>query len=136
MLLRARVVQVVVDDLVAERLPRHRAVLERGDRLTQRVWETLRVRLVGVAFEWRRQLELVLDPVEAGDERREREVRVGVSARDPRFRPQRLAVPDDPEAAGAVVVAPGKWSVPSSRQNLVQLIVGAMKIASSFRAAM
>ena len=34
-LLRARVVQVVVDDVVAERGARHRALLERGDSLTE-----------------------------------------------------------------------------------------------------
>src|SRR5918911_2555666 len=60
-LLRAGVVQVVVDDLVAERGPRDRAGLERRDRLAQRGGEALRVGDVGVALQRRRQLELAPD---------------------------------------------------------------------------
>ena len=65
------------------------AIASRSD-----VREALGVRLVRVALERRRQLELVLDPVEAGrDQRREREVRVDVAARDPRLDPQRRPWP-------------------------------------------
>src|SRR5207247_9852097 len=53
-LLGPRVVAVVVDDVLAERLPRHLAVLEALDRVPQRVREALHVRLVRVAFELRR----------------------------------------------------------------------------------
>src|SRR3990170_908845 len=54
LLLGARVVEVVVDHLVAEGAARHHPALERGDRLPQRVREPLGVRLVGVALErWR-----------------------------------------------------------------------------------
>ena len=109
LLLGARVVEVVVDHLVAERRARHRAALERRDRLAQRVREAVGVGLVGVALERRRQLELLLDPVQAGrDDRREREIGIRVGAGDPRLRPQRRAVPDDPEAAGPVVAPPGE----------------------------
>src|SRR4051794_6559770 len=56
-LLDARVVQVVLDDVVAEYVTRHRAHLERGDRLAQRRRKPLRVRLVGVALERRARVE-------------------------------------------------------------------------------
>src|SRR5436190_24271795 len=76
-LLDACVVQVVVDHVVAQRGAGHGFALERRDRLTERVGEALRVRLVGIPLEWRRQLELVLDPVEAGGEQGwEGEVRI------------------------------------------------------------
>src|SRR5213078_1661950 len=62
-----------------------------------------------VALERRRQLELLLDPVQAGGEQRgEGEVGVDVAARDPRLGPQRLAVADDAKGAGAVVMPPGE----------------------------
>src|SRR5947208_11168877 len=64
-LLRARVVQVVVDDLVAEGGARHRPALEAVDRLAQRRREAFHVGLVRVALERGRQLEPVLDPVES-----------------------------------------------------------------------
>src|SRR3954447_6557078 len=60
----ARVREVVVDDLVAEEPPRDAALLEPLDRLAQRVREPLRVGLVRIALERRRQLELLLDPVQ------------------------------------------------------------------------
>src|SRR3989440_5134479 len=63
LLLGARVVEVMVDDLVAEQRARDRALLEARDRLAQRVRETLRVGDVRVALERRAELELVLDPV-------------------------------------------------------------------------
>ena len=56
-LLGARVVEVVVDHLVAE-APRAIEPLERRDRLAQGVREAVGVGFVGVALERRRQLEL------------------------------------------------------------------------------
>ena len=109
-LLRARVVQVVVDDVVAEGGARHRPLLERRDRLAQRVGEALGVGLVGVALERRRQLELVLDPV-AGRRRAARRRRGTGSTSPPGMRVSVRsagAVADDAEAARAVVVAPGE----------------------------
>ena len=73
-LLGTRVVKVMVDDLVAEGGPRRRSALERLDRLVERRREARGVRFVGVPLERRRQLELVLDAVQAGGEQR-REVR-------------------------------------------------------------
>src|SRR5205814_8078772 len=61
LLLGACVVQIVVDDLVAEQRARNRALLEAHDRLAQRVRKALRVRYVRVALERRPELELVLD---------------------------------------------------------------------------
>src|SRR4029078_6642442 len=72
-LLGARIVDVVVDDLVAERRSRDRPLLERGDPFAHRARKPLCARLVGVPLERRREPELVLDPVEPGrDHRRER----------------------------------------------------------------
>src|SRR5436309_10016330 len=106
-LLGARVVQVVVDDVVAERLAGHPALLEARDGVTQCVGETLHVRLVGVALELGREGQLLLDAAEARrQEGGETEVRVHVRARDPRLGAQVLAVADDAEAARPVVVAP------------------------------
>src|SRR5262245_59890676 len=106
-LLGTRVVEVVVDDLVAERGARHRAMLQRGDRVAHRAREPVRLRLVGVPLERGSEPQLVLDAVEPrGDDRREGEIRVDVAAGDPGLDAQRLAVADDPEAARAVVVAP------------------------------
>src|SRR5205807_8749835 len=59
--------------------------------------------------ERRRQLEPLLDAVEPRrDQRRERQVRVDVTARNPGLDPRRGPVADDAETAGAVVVAPGQ----------------------------
>src|SRR5436309_15353785 len=67
-LLGPAVVEVVVDDLVAEGISRERPFLQRRDRFAQRRGEALRIRLVGVALERGRQLELGLDPVPPGPE--------------------------------------------------------------------
>src|SRR5438046_1782578 len=108
-LLGVTVVQVVVDDLVAERGARDMPLLERGDRLAQRRREALGIRLVGVPLERRRQLELLLDPVQPRRKQRgEREVRVDIAAGDARLDPLGRAVANDPEAARAVVAAPGE----------------------------
>src|SRR5439155_17944932 len=106
-LLGARVVQVMVDHVVAERLARHRPALQQPDGLAQGAREALDVGLVGVAFELRRKFELLLHAMQPGREQcREAQVRVGVSAGDARLGPQVLAVADDAKAARAVVVAP------------------------------
>src|SRR4051794_15666767 len=76
-LLGPRVVQVVVDHVVAERGTRDRSLLETRDRLAQRRREPLDRRLVRIALEGRWRLQLLLDPPEArGDRRREGEIRV------------------------------------------------------------
>src|SRR5689334_24563973 len=59
-LLRPSVVQVVIDDLVAEDLPRGAAALEPVGRVAQRVREALDVGLVRVPLECRPELELIL----------------------------------------------------------------------------
>ena len=49
-----------------------------------------------------------VDPVQpGGDHRAQRQVGVDVGAGQPVLDPQRLAVADDPQRAGAVVAAPG-----------------------------
>src|SRR5205814_9482118 len=63
-LLRPRVIQVVVDDVVAEGRPDDRPRLEGRDCFAQRGRESLDRRLVRVSLERRQQLQLVLDPVE------------------------------------------------------------------------
>src|ERR1700730_1906774 len=89
-LLGARVVQIVIDDLVAKQLARHRPGLETSDRLAQRTREALDIGLVRVAFEGRAELELLFDAVQPGGKQRaEREVRIRVSTRNPRLRAQR-----------------------------------------------
>src|SRR5260221_1905295 len=91
-LLGTRVVQVVVDDLVAEQRACNRAALEPRDRVAQRAREPLDVGLVRVPNERRPELELLLDAVEArGEQRREREIGIRVGAWDARLRTQRLA---------------------------------------------
>src|SRR5919198_1334185 len=107
-LLGTRVVQVVVDDLVAEGLPGERRALERLDRLPDRGGNPRQARIgVGVPLEHRRRLDASVETVQAGrDHRREGEVRIGVCARDARLDPQAVPVPDDAEAARSVVPAP------------------------------
>src|ERR1700730_12953833 len=108
-LLCARVVEVVVDHIVAKSLPRHRPLLQRSDGITQCVRESLHIRFVSIACERGPKLELLLDAVEAGgDQRSDGEVRVHVCSRDARFGAQVLAVTDNPEPARPVVVAPGQ----------------------------
>ena len=53
-LLGARVIQVVVDNVVAQRRTRDRPTLERFDRFPQRRRKPIRIRLVRVALERRR----------------------------------------------------------------------------------
>src|SRR5712691_7650645 len=84
-LLRACVVQVMVDHLVAEQRSRDRPALEPRDRLARRVREALDVGLVCIALERRPELELLLDAVEAGGEQcAEREIRIRVGTRNAR----------------------------------------------------
>src|ERR1043166_8170074 len=63
-LLGARVVEVVVDDLVAEKPARDLATLELPGRVAERVREAGHVRRVGVPLEGRPELEPFLDPVQ------------------------------------------------------------------------
>src|SRR3954469_2559776 len=63
LLLDARVVQVVVDDLVSESGARNGTFFQRRGRLAQRRREALRVGLVRVSLDGGRQLEAALDPV-------------------------------------------------------------------------
>src|SRR5207244_11262194 len=71
--------------------------------------EALHVRLVRIALELWRQLQLLFDAAQTGrEERREAKVGVDVRARDPRLGAQVLAVTHDAKAARAVVVAPRK----------------------------
>src|SRR5579862_490332 len=106
-LLGPAVVQVVLDDGVAEGLTCDVPRLERRDRLAKRRREPLRIRLVRVALERRRQLEGLLDAVQpGGDQRREREIRVDVAAGYPRLDTLAAAAADDAEAARAVVPTP------------------------------
>src|SRR5258708_1162596 len=106
-LFSTREVEVVVDDVVAERLARHLSFLQRGDGVAQRVRESLHVGFVRVAFELGRHLELLLDAVQARRQQgRECQIWVDVSAGDAGLCAQVLAVADDPEPARSVVVAP------------------------------
>src|SRR5918994_6584969 len=62
----ARVVEVMVDDLVAERLSGDRRVGEQGCGVAQRRGNPRHVALVRVALEQVGQLQLVVDAVETG----------------------------------------------------------------------
>src|SRR6478672_4884027 len=87
-LLGTPVVEVVVDDVVTEGGAADRARLELGDRLAQRRRKALGIGLVRVALERRRQLQPVLDPVQAGREQGcKGQVWVRVTARDSRLGP-------------------------------------------------
>src|SRR3954451_11572842 len=79
LLLCARVVEVVVDDLVTEQLPRDGATLELADRVAQRVRETLRIGFVCIALERRLELELLPNAVEPRGEQR-RKARYGFAS--------------------------------------------------------
>src|SRR5438445_8480764 len=108
-LLGARIVQVMVDDLVAQQRARDHAALEARNCLAHRARKALDVGLVRIALEGRPELQLLLDAVQAGSEERpEREIRVRIGTGNARLRAQRLAVPDDTVATGAAVVAPGE----------------------------
>src|SRR5205085_10989724 len=69
-LLDTAVVGVVIDHLVAERGARNRARLQRGDGVAQSRGKPLSIGLVRVALERRRQLESLLEAVEAGRDHR------------------------------------------------------------------
>src|SRR3954471_6009097 len=80
--LDARVVQVVLDDRVAEGLLRHGRVGEQLGGVAEVRWNAWGIGAVGVALEDRLELELVLDAVQpARDERGDRQVLVDVAAR-------------------------------------------------------
>ena len=102
-------VEVVRDDLLAERLARDRRS-RRTARARRAACRHARALLggVGVADERGLELEPGVDAVQpGGDDRAEREVRVQVGAADAVLEAHRRAVPDDAQRAGAVVVAPG-----------------------------
>ena len=106
--LDARLVEVVVDHLVAEGRARDRRLAEQLRRLAQRRRQLVHAGGVGVAGQRLGQLQFVLDAVEAaGDDRGDAEVRVDVAAGHAVLDPQRRAVADDAQRAGAVVDAPG-----------------------------
>src|SRR5215211_855815 len=115
-LLRPRVVEGVVDDVVAERCARDRSLLERLERLAQRLRELLRVRLVRVSLQRLRQLEALLGRRAAcRDQRGEREMGIHVAAVDQRLDPLGRTAADHPKAARPVVVQPPE--PPASRPN-------------------
>src|SRR4030095_12138968 len=63
---------------------------------------------VGVAGDLLLQGEALVDPVQAGgDDRGQGQVGVDVASWDPVLQPQRVAVADHPQGAGAVGLAPG-----------------------------
>src|SRR5437588_2648394 len=103
-------VQVVLDDAVAERLAGDLAPLQLHDRLAQRPGDPRDpLRFVGVPLEHRGRVELPLDAPQAGGDRRgERQVGIGVCARDPVLDPQALAFAHHAKPAGPVVVAPDR----------------------------
>src|SRR6266540_1855554 len=97
-LLRPRVVQVVVDDVVAERRTGHAAAFECVDRLAERRRKALGAGFVRVALERRRRLQLLLDPVQpCGDQRRKSEIGIDVAAGDAGLDALRRPAPDDAE---------------------------------------
>src|SRR5207249_5580321 len=97
-------VEIVLVDRLAERLAREAALLERRDRLAERARNLGQRRvLVRVPTIERRRLELPLDSVQAGGDRRgEGEVRIRVGAGDAILDAQRVAAPADAEARRAV----------------------------------
>src|SRR5918992_4458833 len=106
-LFRACVVEVVVDDVVAECSPCHASGLESRDGLAERAGKPVRVGLVRVSLEGRWRLERLLDPVQARrDQRREGEIRVDVATRNPGLDAKSRPVTHDPETARPVVAAP------------------------------
>src|SRR5215218_7871189 len=101
-------VEVVGDDVGAQRLAGDRALGEEAAGLAQRARHVLDVgRGVGVALADRWELDLLIDAVQArGDEPGERQVGVDVTARQTALEAPPRPVADDAEGAGAVVVAP------------------------------
>ena len=101
-------VDIVVDDLVAERRAGHRARSEQLARVAQRTRQPrLVVREVGVAGVDGLELESQLDAVQpSSDDRAQREVRIQVRAAGAVLEAQRCPMADDAQRAGAVVLAP------------------------------
>src|SRR3954453_4462681 len=94
--LDAGVVEVVRDDLLAERLARDGAGAEQLGGVAEGRRHARLVGEVGVALVGRLELELVVDAVQAaGDERREREVGVAARAGHPALDAAARAVADD-----------------------------------------
>src|SRR5688500_3147344 len=109
LLLQARRVQVMFDDPLAKRRPRHLRALELGDRLPQGLRHLRQRRVVvGVALVRLGRLQLALDTVQAGgDGGGKRQVRVRIGAGNPVLDTERRVVAAQPEAAGAIVPADG-----------------------------
>src|SRR5207237_7075683 len=107
-LLGAEEVQVVLDDVFAERLARPLALREGVNRFVEGVRNVRQIaRSVHVAFECWRRFDAMLDAIEAcGDRRSECKIWIRIRPRRPAFDAQRLAMTDDAESRGAVVDAP------------------------------
>src|SRR3954454_7483754 len=105
--LHAGGVRVVVDHIVAEGLACRCAGLEQLAGVAQRRRHARLVGGVRVARERLLQRQLLLDAVQAGgDGGGQGQVGVHVAAGHPVLHPQRRAVPDHPQRAGAVVEPP------------------------------
>src|SRR5215470_277602 len=107
LLLEPAVVEVVLDDSLAEGLARQLRALQLVERLAQRLGHLAELGvLVGVAVVEPGRLEPLVDPVKAGRDRRgEGEIRVGVGARDAVFHTETRPLPAEAEPAGTVVPA-------------------------------
>src|ERR671911_2823212 len=106
--LDARHVEVVFDDLHAERAAGCLALRKELLRLAQVRRDVRLVCLVGVTDELLLQGQFVFHTVQtSGDHSRDCQVRVHVPTRQTVLDPERTTVPDDTHRAGAVVLAPG-----------------------------
>src|SRR6478735_12272834 len=105
--LDARIVQIMLDDIVAEGLMRHLGLAEQRRRFRQGGRQPFRPAGIGVALQRFRQFQLPLDAVQpARDQRRNAEVLVDVTAGRTAFHPHAVPVPYDAQRAGAVVHPP------------------------------
>src|SRR5207245_1374024 len=102
--LRARGMEVMLDDLVSESLAGGLRAGQAVDRLMERAGDAARLGLIGVAFDLLRRIDPVPYAVEPrGDRRREGEIRVRVGPGDPVLHAIGLPFPDRAKAAGPVV---------------------------------
>src|SRR5205085_8822882 len=115
--------EVVIDDVAAERRAREGALLQLGGRVPEVHGDRRQlIGLIDVALEHIRGIDLILDTVKPGSYGRGvDQVRVGIGARDATFDAQRGTVTHHPESGGAVVVAPGDsgWR---ERPRLIALV--------------
>src|SRR5438552_11520235 len=107
LLLEAAVMEVMLDDSLAQGLARQLRPLELGECLPQRLGHLAELRvLVGIAVVKLGRLELLVDAVETrGDGRGEGQVRVGVGSRAAGFHAEAVPLSAEAEATGAVVPA-------------------------------